>query len=109
VQRNSTAPTHNIVQRNFTVPRCRIAVVLSIDGSCKNSCFYHRDIELPSLRALRPVGALIFLPQVGYDAQCQQAEVEFQKHTYTELAKNTKFALIVEGFGYHSFRLTEVH
>lgn len=44
----------------------------------------------------------------GYDEQCATAEEEFKKHTYTELAMNTKFALIVEGFGYHSFRLTEV-
>lgn len=44
----------------------------------------------------------------GYDPDCENAEKEFKKHTYTELGMYTKFALIVEGFGYHSFRLTEV-
>ena len=44
----------------------------------------------------------------GYDPSCKEAEEEFNKYTYTELALETRFGLIVEGFGYHSFRLTEV-
>ncbi|EGD81245.1 hypothetical protein PTSG_11281 [Salpingoeca rosetta] len=39
--------------------------------------------------------------KVGYDPSCKQAEEEFNKYTYTELALETKFGLIVEGFGYH--------
>ncbi|EGD81845.1 hypothetical protein PTSG_02560 [Salpingoeca rosetta] len=42
--------------------------------------------------------------KVGYDPSCKQAEEEFNKYTYTELALETKFGLIVEGFGYHPFR-----
>ena len=44
---------------------------------------------------------------VGYDDRCAEDEVEFEKHSYTDLATNTKFSLVVEGFGLHSFRLTE--
>ncbi|EGD79421.1 hypothetical protein PTSG_09990 [Salpingoeca rosetta] len=44
--------------------------------------------------------------KVGYDPSCKQAEEEFNTHTYTELALETKFGLIVEGFGYHSFSPT---
>eukprot|EP00041_Stephanoeca_diplocostata_P023845 m.593869 g.593869 ORF g.593869 m.593869 type:complete len:321 (+) comp22397_c0_seq3:204-1166(+) len=44
----------------------------------------------------------------GYDERCAQDETEFQKQTYTHLMATSKFSLIVEGFGYHSFRLTEV-
>ena len=43
----------------------------------------------------------------GYDSRCAEDEVEFAKYNYTDLATNTKFSLVVEGFGYHSFRLTE--
>lgn len=46
--------------------------------------------------------------KIGYDPSCKDAETEFAKYTYTELMLNTTFGLIVEGFGYHSFRLTEV-
>ncbi|EGD79674.1 hypothetical protein PTSG_10659 [Salpingoeca rosetta] len=42
--------------------------------------------------------------KVGYDPSCKQAEEEFNKYTYTELALETKFGLIVEAFGYPSFR-----
>ncbi|EGD83250.1 hypothetical protein PTSG_03881 [Salpingoeca rosetta] len=41
---------------------------------------------------------------VGYDPSCKQAEEEFNQYTYTELALETKFGPIVEGFGDHSFR-----
>ena len=44
----------------------------------------------------------------GYDESCTRDETIFAAYTYTELASRTKFALIVEGFGYHSFRLTEM-
>ncbi|EGD81177.1 hypothetical protein PTSG_11217 [Salpingoeca rosetta] len=40
----------------------------------------------------------------GYDPSCKQAEEEFNKYMYTELALETKFGLIVEAFGYHPFR-----
>ncbi|EGD76643.1 hypothetical protein PTSG_07754 [Salpingoeca rosetta] len=42
--------------------------------------------------------------KVGHDPSCKQAEEEFNKYTYTDLVLETKFGLIVEGFGYHSFR-----
>lgn len=35
----------------------------------------------------------------AYDKDCAAQEKEFEKHTYTELALNSKFSLIVEGFG----------
>ena len=44
----------------------------------------------------------------GYDERCEIDEKEFEKYTYTDVMTRTKFSLIVEGFGYHSFRLTEV-
>lgn len=44
----------------------------------------------------------------GYDKRCEIDEIEFQKQTYTHLMARSKFSLILEGFGYHSFRLTEV-
>mmetsp|Transcript_821 Transcript_821/g.2728 ORF Transcript_821/g.2728 Transcript_821/m.2728 type:complete len:953 (-) Transcript_821:2162-5020(-) len=44
----------------------------------------------------------------GYDERCKLDEEAFQAVTYTELLSSSKFSLIVEGFGYHSFRLTEV-
>lgn len=44
----------------------------------------------------------------GYDSNCSSQEERFEKYTYTELILGTRFSLIVEGFGYHSFRLTEV-
>lgn len=47
------------------------------------------------------------LRRQGYDERCAEDEAEFQKYNYTDLAKKTKFSLIVEGFGLHSFRLTE--
>ena len=34
--------------------------------------------------------------------------MEFGKHSYRALAVGSKFALIVEGFGYATFRLTEM-
>lgn len=42
------------------------------------------------------------------DPECKEAERVFNLYTYTELALGGQFGLIVEGFGYHSFRLTEV-
>ena len=47
--------------------------------------------------------------RAGYDDDdCRDDEAEFGKHSYRELASDSKFALIVEGFGYATFRLTEM-
>ncbi|EGD76928.1 hypothetical protein PTSG_07269 [Salpingoeca rosetta] len=37
--------------------------------------------------------------KVGYDPSCKQAEEEFNKYTYTELALETKFGLIIMAAG----------
>ena len=42
------------------------------------------------------------------DMNCATQEKSFQEYTFTELSVESKFALIVEGFGYNSFRLTEM-
>ena len=47
--------------------------------------------------------------RAGYDDDdCRDDEMEFGKHSYRALAVGSKFALIVEGFGYATFRLTEM-
>ena len=58
-----------------------------------------RDIIVPC--ACRWFGAR---GDTGYDDRCAEDEVEFDKQNYTGMALNSKFSLVVEGFGYHSFR-----
>lgn len=49
-----------------------------------------------------------FKSNMSYDSACPSQEKRFSLHTYRQLAINSTFSLVVEGFGYHSFRLNEV-
>eukprot|EP00050_Salpingoeca_kvevrii_P008731 m.304754 g.304754 ORF g.304754 m.304754 type:complete len:826 (-) comp17278_c0_seq1:63-2540(-) len=68
----------------------------------------HDGKDILLLLACRWYGDEHHIDGDGYDNDCAEQEEIFKTHTYKELAINSKFSLIVEGFGYHSFRLNEV-
>lgn len=45
---------------------------------------------------------------VDYDSNCVADERHYEEHTDQELAVGSKFALIVEGYGYNSMRLVDL-
>jgi hypothetical protein len=67
----------------------------------------HNNADVLVVCACRWLGEDRMSSATGYDGRCVEDEAAFAKYNYTDLATNTKFSLIVEGFGYHSFRLTE--
>jgi glucuronyl/N-acetylglucosaminyl transferase EXT1 len=68
----------------------------------------HNGEDIVLLIACRWFGESRMNGGQGYDSKCAEEEKRFQEYTFTELSVESKFALIVEGFGYHSFRLTEM-
>lgn len=68
----------------------------------------HNGEDIVMLIACRWYGEQSVQDGGGYDSKCAEQEVQFEQYTYSEVSLGSKFALIVEGFGYHSFRLTEM-
>ena len=69
----------------------------------------HNDYDILMLVACRWFGEPVYENNGnGYDEKCKEDEVNFEKYTFTEVSIGSKFALIVEGFGYATFRLTEM-
>jgi hypothetical protein len=68
----------------------------------------HNGEDIVLLIACRWFGQGFYRDYVKDDPKCAEEEKRFQEYTFTELSVESKFALIVEGFGYHSFRLTEM-
>ncbi|EGD75354.1 hypothetical protein PTSG_06430 [Salpingoeca rosetta] len=61
--------------------------------------------HLPKLHNGRDIVLVCACQWFGKERMGREGEEEeFNKYTYTELALETKFGLIVEGFGYHSLR-----
>ncbi len=68
----------------------------------------HNGEDIVLLIACRWFGQSYFQDYIVPDDTCKEQEASFQQFTFTELSVESKFALIVEGFGYSSFRLVEM-
>jgi hypothetical protein len=63
----------------------------------------HNGVDFVLVSACRDCGTSRPCPQ-----QCVDEEREFRRFDYAELLRTSQFGLVLEGFGYDSFRLIEV-
>ncbi|EGD79554.1 hypothetical protein PTSG_10121, partial [Salpingoeca rosetta] len=82
-------------------------ILVTFRGTTKSARSDVMRNHLPKLHNRRDIVLVCACRWFGEERMGREGEEEeFNKYTYTELALETKFGLIVEGFGYHSFSPT---